>query len=341
MLHILLLILKIIGIIIAVILGILVLLLCIVLFVPVRYEVKASFDGKITTAKAVAEVTWLARLLGVKVQYKDGSPHFRARIAWKTLKASGDSKDEPEKQEKSEKQETAVLDKAASEDRKEEKGRLKVDEKESEHEKKVKESTEDEKKISEKVLEERKNVPQKVEKSEKELEKEHEESEGEPGKKRLGIMEKLQNIYHKIISTKKAFCDKIKALSGKIKELTGKKEKVMSFLQNEDHKKAWVKAKKELWKLLKRLWPKCLKADIRYGFEDPSITGKILAGFSMIYPFVGENVHVYPDFEQSVIEGKLYIKGKIRVVTFIRTAWNLFWCKAVRKTYHDIREFEL
>lgn len=340
MLHILLLILKIIGIIIAVILGILVLLLCIVLFVPVRYEMKASFDGKITTAKAAAEVTWLARLLGVKVQYKDGSPHFRARIAWKTLKASGDSKDEPES-EKSEKQETAVPDKAASGNRKEEKGRLKVDEKESEHEKKVKESTEDEKKISEKVLEERKNVPQKVEKSEKELEKEHEESEGEPGKKRLGIMEKFQNIYHKIISTKKAFYDKIKALSGKIKELSGKKEKVISFLQNEDHKKAWGKAKKEILKLLKRLWPKCLKADIRYGFEDPSITGKILAGFSMIYPFVGENVHVYPDFEQSVIEGKLYIKGKIRVATFIRTAWNLFWCKAVRKTYHDIREFEL
>ena len=115
----------------------------------------------------------------------------------------------------------------------------------------------------------------------------------------------------------------------------------MSFLRNEDHKKAWTKAKKEAWKLVKRLWPKRLKADIRYGFEDPSITGKILAGFSILYPFVGEQIHLDPDFEQSVIEGKLYIKGKIRGITFIRTAWNLFWCKAIRKTYHDIREFEL
>ena len=101
-----------------------------------------------------------------------------------------------------------------------------------------------------------------------------------------------------------------------------------------------MKAKKELWKLLKRLWPKCLKADIKYGFEDPSITGKILAGFSILYPFVGEQIHLDPDFEQSVIEGKLYIKGKIRVITFIRTAWNLFWCKAIRKTYHDVRNFK-
>ena len=45
MLHILLLILKIIGIIIAAILGILVLLVCVVLFVPIRYEARAEFDG--------------------------------------------------------------------------------------------------------------------------------------------------------------------------------------------------------------------------------------------------------------------------------------------------------
>ena len=46
MLHILLLVLKIIGIIIAAILGILVLLLCIVLFVPFRYEIKVCISDR-------------------------------------------------------------------------------------------------------------------------------------------------------------------------------------------------------------------------------------------------------------------------------------------------------
>ena len=45
MLHILLFVLKIIGIIITAILGILVLLLCIVLFVPYRYEIKGRSEG--------------------------------------------------------------------------------------------------------------------------------------------------------------------------------------------------------------------------------------------------------------------------------------------------------
>ena len=52
MIHILLLILKMIGVIIAVILGILVLLVCIVLFVPIRYKVGAACDGTISGVKA-------------------------------------------------------------------------------------------------------------------------------------------------------------------------------------------------------------------------------------------------------------------------------------------------
>ena len=57
MLHILLLILKIIGIIIAAILGILVLLVCVILFVPIRYEAGAEFDGTLKGVKARVKVT--------------------------------------------------------------------------------------------------------------------------------------------------------------------------------------------------------------------------------------------------------------------------------------------
>jgi len=52
MLHILLLVLKIIGIIIAVILGILVLLVCIVLFTPVCYQGEAAWHGQRHTGES-------------------------------------------------------------------------------------------------------------------------------------------------------------------------------------------------------------------------------------------------------------------------------------------------
>ena len=71
MLHILLLVLKIIGIIIAAILGILVLLLCIVLFVPFRYEIKGRSEGDAPSLKGKIKVTWLLHLFRADVYYKD------------------------------------------------------------------------------------------------------------------------------------------------------------------------------------------------------------------------------------------------------------------------------
>ena len=86
MLHILLLILKIIGIIIAVVLGILVLLVCIVLFVPVRYRADASCEGNPDTIRAAGKVTWLLHLIRADVSYSEKKLNWRIRIAWKVLK---------------------------------------------------------------------------------------------------------------------------------------------------------------------------------------------------------------------------------------------------------------
>ena len=82
MLHILLLILKIIGIILAAILGILVLLVCIVLFVPVRYEVSGKCEGNIDSLKAKIKVTWLLHLVRVDAYFKNRKLRWRLRLAW-------------------------------------------------------------------------------------------------------------------------------------------------------------------------------------------------------------------------------------------------------------------
>ena len=67
MLHILLLILKIIGIVLAVIIGLIVLLLAIVMFVPIRYTVSGKYYGK---PKLKAQVYWLFHLLRVYIAEK-------------------------------------------------------------------------------------------------------------------------------------------------------------------------------------------------------------------------------------------------------------------------------
>lgn len=68
MLAVLLLILKIIGILLLVILGLLLTLFLLVLFVPVRYRIRASYKEK---ARASVKITWLLHLLSVSAVYND------------------------------------------------------------------------------------------------------------------------------------------------------------------------------------------------------------------------------------------------------------------------------
>lgn len=140
---------------------------------------------------------------------------------------------------------------------------------------------------------------------------------------------KKESVLKKIKYTFQNICDKIKMLKQK-------KDKVETFIKDETHKSAFKKLWKEIGKLLKSLKPKQLKLNAHFGFEDPSITGKVLAVLSILYPFYGDNIRIQPDFENVVIEGDIYLKGKIRVIYAVRLAWNLVWNKNVRTTLKDI-----
>ena len=82
MLHILLLILKVIGIILAVIVGIILLLAAIFLFVPIRYDISAKCDGSVEGLKAKIKVTWLLHLVRADVFVKGKKVKWQVRAAW-------------------------------------------------------------------------------------------------------------------------------------------------------------------------------------------------------------------------------------------------------------------
>lgn len=320
MIHILLLILKMIGVIIAVILGILVLLVCVVIFTPVRYQLDASCDGALDSLKVTGKVTWLLHLFRVDLIYEGRKLTWKIRAAWKRIKS------EPE-DDSALKEEVKDCEKELEEELEKELEELAesgVEEREKESETSEKGKKASEKKSSqttEKVLENsserRKSIPEKT-------------------TEKSGLSEKTEKKHKAdtIKCTIQKICDKIKLLSEK-------KEKIMEAVSDEVHKKAFIKTKNEVFKLLRRWKPKKLKADIHYGFEDPCLTGQVLAGLSVIYPFVGEHLEVEPDFENKVLEGSLQVKGNIRMFPIVCLLWNLVWCREVRKTYFDIKNFEL
>ncbi len=440
MLHILLLILKIIGLIIAVILGILVLLVCVVLFVPVRYDLEAVSTGTVTRTRVKARVTWLLHLFRADVCFEEKQLSWQIRVAWKKIQSGQERKKTIEAEVETYEKELED-DREGSEEesgkgpgdsgvdsqetgkkppvvRNEEKGRPfeelrekqggSLKRREEERESLMEKREEERESLMEKREEEQggsverltqiweepgrnvEKVPKEPERLVDELEREMEKiletgknpeiledpetadlEEGEEpceehreGRKereadsqgseeeRTGIWQKItgfcQNIYQKIADLYRRIAEipgKIKSVAGgmadKIRGLSEKKDKILYFLSDEIHQTAFIKARDELFFLLRRLKPKEIQADIQYGFEDPSLTGKVLAGLSMCYPFLGDGVDIRPDFEKKIFDGHLRITGRLRVSYFVKLLWKLILSREVRMTYRHVRKFEL
>ena len=380
-LHILLIILKIIGIIIAVLLGLVLLLLLILLCVPIRYRLEASMPGEIKKSTARGRVTWLLRLIRIDASFEEQELKWRVRIAWKsfgtehsenTEKKSEDTPVQTEITKNTSVQKETVEEvthekrntdqKETRKERKVESGRgLQKVEKESAEEKttvessktvpeNVEKSPED---ISEKAHEGLKSVQpeksseevKKHKKSEKIEERTKPDTSKDKNEKTTEEAEEKAGRFEKIKCTIVKFCDKIRHTVGhaeeKLDSISEKKDKIVKELEDPVHQKAFSKVKKEAGKLLKRWKPKAIKGVVHFGFEDPYHTGQALAGLSMIYPFIGDHLSVEPDFERRILKGNIKVRGGFRILPLVCFLWNLVWCKEIRKTYHDIREFQL
>lgn len=333
MLHILILILKIAGILLAAVLLLTVLAVCTLLFVPLRYRGEAKSDGRREHTMALGKVSWLFGLVKATIRMKNGALDYEFRIAWRKLgdrdgpseermKAFPADKDEREDTyETWEEMETMEEDEPAQES-----GARTV-----ERDREDQEGTEETSPVSQR-MEKKDQAP--VEDRDSEESGKGSSPSGKTGKKAGGSGGRFRRIFEKIKCTIRAFCDKIK-------EISAKKEQAAAFITDGIHRSALCKLKKEGFRLLRRLSPDLLRAEVYFGFEDPALTGRVLAGLGILYPLIGECVEVTPDFEKRVFEGKIKIRGRIFAVHLILFAANLFLCRDVRRTVKDFREFRL
>lgn len=319
MLHTLFLILKIIGIILAVILGLVLLVICIVLFVPICYRADLHGSGSAKELTVHAKISFLFGLIKAVFALENGKTDLSVRIAWKKL---GDSdpvedkaKDRDGEMPKPEKK--AVMQKSQTIQKEEQQDGTpnRITDK----------AVEDETEKIEKTEQSAKIYPESTEKKQRKKKERKEDSDS--ASKIEQITEKIKCTYHK-------FCDKIN-------QITEKKDKISDFLADETHKNAFLKLKNEAFHLLKILKPKKIQGEITFGFEDPSLTGRILAWISMIYPWIGEHPDITPDFEHRTLSGDLSIRGRLYVITLVVTAIRLILSKAVRRSFKDIRNFKL
>ena len=157
---------------------------------------------------------------------------------------------------------------------------------------------------------------------ESELEQKLSEEEDIPTIKKF--IQKLFNIVKNIKYTILKLYDKIKKI---IKDILY----YIAVLKSNCFQRAYAVCKTEIYLLVKSICPRKITGNFVVGTGDPASTAQILAIHGMLYPFIGNHINITPDFENSIFEGDLFIKGKITVVKLLRTAIKIYFNRDIRK----------
>lgn len=299
MLHILWLIIKFILIILGIAGALLLSVLLLLLFCPVRYLIQGSKpeEGGMSGLKGQIRVSWLFRGITFRLFYENKETKTDFRIFG--ISADKFRRRKKKASGKSARPEEKISDENISA------------EKELPSVTETKEKTEM-LKIQEKAAKEKE-------------EKREEIQESEPEKKKPGLL--------------KGFMEKIKSIPAKIRKirLTIKRTCVKiewwkGFFSNPRIKEAISFCWKDIKKLIRHILPVKVEGKVTFGFEDPSITGRIVALLGMSIPFHKNRIQVMPLFQtdRNILEGNIKMKGRIYGVVLVKTAAEIYFNKNVK-----------
>ena len=312
MLHILLTILKILGILILVILGLILSVILVVLFVPIRYQGDVLFDGK---PKAEAMVSWLLRVIRVHVNYGEDGLTILAKVLWfKIFEQTPDEPKELSDTEASEKVTSQISEKtnvpASEAPVKSEKSSVPVSETPLKTEK-------SNKTVSVAVSERKMPESPKTfsEENAKESHKEiHKEIHKETSQPKNSAVDKIGTVVTNVIQKIRSI---YLSLTGKYEAGKEKIDMVRSFLENEKNRQTIRLIWKRVLKIIKHCLPRKMNGRVKFGFDDPATTGQILTYISPFYGVYAKTVSIEPVFDEKVMEGELHLKGRIRLAVLL------------------------
>lgn len=188
--------------------------------------------------------------------------------------------------------------------------------------------------------------------------KEQPEQEQEPDAPKKSILErffgrieylpeKLLNLASRLLQTAFRLLELpfrlLEKLEQKIqagRRLKRKWESVKKFFRSKMFREALLHAKKEVLYFLKKAAPKKVTGTVRFGFDDPALTGETLGILGMIYGKLPKDLSIQPDFEQEILRGDVRMKGSFQAVTAAGIALRLFRDQNLRKTIRHFKHKE-
>lgn len=170
------------------------------------------------------------------------------------------------------------------------------------------------------------------------VDKDFSESENPPQKEKpVSGWKKYKQKLQEFVLSIRHILGKIRNGFQQIKEMfregTGEKNKdskmrkLCTILLDENTSQLWRMVWRELAALWKHSQPRKLTGWLHFGASDPGTTGQLLGLLSVGYGLTGGKIQLVPDFEESVLEGDLEMRGRIRIIHVLLLAKRIFWSK--------------
>ncbi len=138
------------------------------------------------------------------------------------------------------------------------------------------------------------------------------------------IRNKITNIWYTILK-----------IYDRIKDAVFNIRYYIDIIKSDEFKEAFSLCSRQLGQIFRSIKPRRIKVNMTVGMKDPRQTGQILELYSILYPVIGNNVFITPDFDQELvdnrIEGDFYFKGRVSSYVLLWAAWKVYRDKNIRK----------
>lgn len=326
MIHILFMILKALGILILVLLFLVLLIVCTVLFLPFCYRAQVLKEEEgFACVKASGRVSWLFGAVALTASYEEQKPEaqillFGASLeTWKRrLKKIRRGEASVPRTEENETENALEAEKTAEQkapDQKEKQQKVTAQKEQPEQEQ---EPDAPKKSILERFFGRIEYLPEKL----------------------LNLASRLLQTAFRLLELPFRLLEKLEQKIQAGRRLKRKWESVKKFFRSKMFREALLHAKKEVLYFLKKAAPKKVTGTVRFGFNDPALTGETLGILGMIYGKLPKDLSIQPDFEQEILQGDVRMKGSFQAVAAAGIALRLFRDQNLRKTIRHFKHKE-
>ena len=349
--HVVLTILKIIGIILLVLIGILVLLLLLLLFVPLRYRLHVSRKGDVLEADG--RMTWLLHLLRADMTYIDSQGTAVIRVFGfrvKTFHFPKKDQEEEEKETPSAKKEEAESEVPSPKKDEEEAEREVPSPKKDESVQPVKADAVDAGGIEDQAA--AGNAAEAIRSSGSGKRNRQEETSDSGRQKtrsdRPGLIGKIVRLFERVLQfildllieipvLPAEVHDRLEALQHKLEVKYDKLYRRIDPFFSIEAEHMLPKIIRYVQYLIRGYAPRKITGYLHFGTGAPDLTGKLVGLFYVLLPESGTEYDVVPDFYEAVLETDTTMTGQIRAYRLAWVSLRLLLDKEFRILFARIR----